>query len=59
MADGTIYLYFRSKEAILVSLFDEVMTEHLDRSRRELRRIGPNLKQFFAELSRSERPPRR
>lgn len=39
VADGTIYLYFRSKEDILVSLFDEVMTEHLERSRRELRRI--------------------
>ena len=39
VADGTIYLYFRSKEDILVSLFDEVMAEHLDRSRRELRRI--------------------
>lgn len=39
VADGTIYLYFRSKEDILVSLFDEVMTEHLARSRRELRRI--------------------
>jgi TetR/AcrR family transcriptional regulator, fatty acid metabolism regulator protein len=36
VADGTIYLYFRSKEDILVRLFDEVMAEHLDRTRREL-----------------------
>jgi TetR/AcrR family fatty acid metabolism transcriptional regulator len=36
VADGTIYLYFRGKEDILVSLFDEVMSVHLDRVRREL-----------------------
>ena len=29
VADGTIYLYFRNKEDILVSLFDEVMAEHV------------------------------
>ena len=36
VADGTIYLYFRNKEDILVSLFDEVMTEHLEQAREEL-----------------------
>jgi TetR/AcrR family fatty acid metabolism transcriptional regulator len=36
VADGTIYLYFRGKEDILVSLFDEVMSEHLSRGRAEL-----------------------
>jgi TetR/AcrR family fatty acid metabolism transcriptional regulator len=36
VADGTIYLYFRNKEDILVSLFDEVMVEHLDKARAEL-----------------------
>ena len=30
VADGTIYLYFRSKEDLLVSLFDEVMAAHLE-----------------------------
>ena len=29
VADGTIYLYFRGKEDILVSLFDELMSEHV------------------------------
>ena len=29
VADGTIYLYFRGKEDILVRLFDEVMSEHV------------------------------
>ena len=36
VADGTIYLYFRNKEDILVSLFDEVMAEHIARARGEL-----------------------
>jgi TetR/AcrR family fatty acid metabolism transcriptional regulator len=36
VADGTIYLYFRNKEDILVSLFDEVMGEHLQSARQEL-----------------------
>jgi TetR/AcrR family fatty acid metabolism transcriptional regulator len=29
VADGTIYLYFRNKEDLLVRLFDEVMSEHV------------------------------
>jgi TetR/AcrR family fatty acid metabolism transcriptional regulator len=36
VADGTIYLYFKSKEDILISLFDSVMAEHLARGREEL-----------------------
>jgi TetR/AcrR family fatty acid metabolism transcriptional regulator len=36
VADGTIYLYFRSKEEILVSLFDEVMSEHVEAVRAAL-----------------------
>lgn len=36
VADGTIYLYFRGKEDILVSLFDEVMTANLRVLRAEL-----------------------
>ena len=36
VADGTIYLYFRNKEDILVSLFDEVMAEHIEKGRQEL-----------------------
>jgi len=33
VADGTIYLYFRNKEDILVRLFDEVMSEHVVQAR--------------------------
>ena len=36
VADGTIYLYFKNKEDILVSLFDEVMAEHIERAKVEL-----------------------
>ena len=39
VADGTIYLYFRNKEDILVSLFDEVMSEHIARGREELAEV--------------------
>jgi len=39
IADGTIYLYFRNKEDILVSLFDEVMEEHIAKGRAELRAL--------------------
>jgi TetR/AcrR family fatty acid metabolism transcriptional regulator len=38
VADGTIYLYFRNKEDILVSLFSGVMSEHVQRGRLELAR---------------------
>jgi len=38
VADGTIYLYFRNKEDILVSLFDEVMAEHVTRARAQVPR---------------------
>jgi TetR/AcrR family fatty acid metabolism transcriptional regulator len=37
VADGTIYLYFRNKEDILVSLFDEVMKEHIAQGRAEVK----------------------
>jgi TetR/AcrR family fatty acid metabolism transcriptional regulator len=36
VADGTIYLYFRNKEDILVSLFDDVMAEHVQKGRQEV-----------------------
>jgi len=36
IADGTIYLYFRSKEEILMALFDTAMQQFLARARQEL-----------------------
>jgi TetR/AcrR family fatty acid metabolism transcriptional regulator len=39
VADGTIYLYFRSKEDLLGRLFDEVMSEHLVLAREAVRAL--------------------
>ncbi len=39
VADGTIYLYFRGKEDILVRLFDEVMSEHVEEARAAVRTL--------------------
>ena len=36
VADGTIYLYFRNKEDILVSLFDDLMAEHVKQVKQAL-----------------------
>jgi TetR/AcrR family fatty acid metabolism transcriptional regulator len=39
VADGTIYLYFRSKEDLLVRLFDEVMSVHVEEARAAVRAL--------------------
>ena len=39
VADGTIYLYFRSKEDILAALFETAMRRFLDRARNELEEL--------------------
>ena len=39
VADGTIYLYFRNKEDILVRLFGEVMSEHVGQAREAVRAL--------------------
>ena len=36
VADGTIYLYFKNKEHLLTSLFDEVMSEYVSRAKRDV-----------------------
>lgn len=36
VADGTIYLYFKNKEDILISLFKEKMGMHVEKIRKEL-----------------------
>ncbi len=36
IADGTVYLYFRSKEEILHSIFDRAMADFIDEGKREL-----------------------
>jgi len=48
VADGTIYLYFRNKEDILVSLFDEVMSEHIAAGRQEVATLAAAPEQLRA-----------
>src|SRR5436853_6561303 len=50
VADGTIYLYFKSKDDLLLRLFDEKMTELLAEARSALEQGGPasvRLKRFI------------
>src|ERR687885_229885 len=39
VADGTVYLYFKSKEEILHSIFDRSMDEAIAEGRKQLARI--------------------
>ncbi len=39
IADGTVYLYFNSKEEILHSIFDRAMAEFIEEGRRELAQL--------------------
>ncbi len=39
IADGTVYLYFKSKEEILHSIFDRMMTEFISEGKKELAEI--------------------
>jgi TetR/AcrR family transcriptional regulator, fatty acid metabolism regulator protein len=40
IADGTVYLYFKSKEEILHSIFDRAMDEFISEGKRELAQIS-------------------
>ncbi|ADH98905.1 TetR/AcrR family transcriptional regulator [Salisediminibacterium selenitireducens] len=39
VADGTIYLYFKNKEDILISMFEEKMSVFVDRIKHEINRV--------------------
>jgi TetR/AcrR family fatty acid metabolism transcriptional regulator len=43
VADGTVYLYFDSKDDVLACVFEEVMEEHLAQARRDLPTLPPGL----------------
>jgi TetR/AcrR family fatty acid metabolism transcriptional regulator len=51
VADGTIYLYFQAKQDILVRLFDEVMSVHVEEAREAVRALAsaPERLQAIAE----------
>src|SRR5215212_4101918 len=40
VADGTVYLYFKSKEDILHSIFDRSVEEALDAARKQIERVA-------------------
>ncbi len=40
IADGTVYLYFKSKDEILHSIFDQAMAEFIEEGKRELALIA-------------------
>ena len=52
VADGTIYLYFRNKEDILVRLFDEVMSEHVEEAREAVRALPSAPERLLAVAQR-------
>jgi TetR/AcrR family fatty acid metabolism transcriptional regulator len=52
VADGTIYLYFRNKEDILVRLFDEVMSEHVEEARKVVRALPTAPQRLLAVAER-------
>jgi len=39
VADGTVYLYFKSKDDLLISIFNETMDDVIAKSRGELQKI--------------------
>ena len=52
VADGTIYLYFRGKEDILVRLFDEVMSEHVAEAREAVHALASAPERLLAIAER-------
>jgi len=48
VADGTIYLYFKSKDAILISIFEETMGQMIERVAEALRDIDDPLEKLRA-----------
>ena len=50
IADGTVYLYFKSKEDILHSIFDRAMAEFISEGRRELAKL-PEPREKLARIA--------
>ena len=48
VADGTIYLYFKNKEDVIVSLFADVLERHLARAKEEIARAGTPRQKLLA-----------
>ena len=52
IADGTVYLYFKSKEEILHSIFDRNMAEGIELARQELTECGDDAAEKLRRLAR-------
>jgi TetR/AcrR family fatty acid metabolism transcriptional regulator len=56
VADGTVYLYFKNKDDILVSIFNHVMDEALTRGRQQLETVADPVEKLrrivYAHLDR-------
>lgn len=52
IADGTVYLYFKSKDEILHSIFDRAMAEFIDEGKQELSKLDDPVEKLrrIAEL---------
>ncbi|HMG33894.1 MAG TPA: TetR/AcrR family transcriptional regulator [Blastocatellia bacterium] len=56
VADGTVYLYFKNKDDILVSIFNHVMDEALERGKQQLKAVRDPIEKLkrivYAHLDR-------
>lgn len=46
VADGTLYLYFEGKEHLLISVFDDILSQFVDRVRREVSKVDSPLEKL-------------
>ncbi|MGM9927822.1 MAG: TetR/AcrR family transcriptional regulator [Bacillus sp. (in: firmicutes)] len=52
VADGTIYLYFKNKEDILISLFEEKMGEFIDKIKDEIKEVHQASDKLFVLIQK-------
>lgn len=50
IADGTVYLYFKSKEEVLHSIFDRAMEEFIEEGRKEIAEI-PDVREKLRKIA--------
>ena len=58
VAAGTVYLYFRGKDDLLVSIFERTMAEAIDEGRAALEGVGGAAEPAPPHRARAPRPPR-
>src|SRR5678816_4326237 len=58
VADGTVYLYFKSKEDILHSIFDRSVEEALDAARKQIEHVTDKREKLRLSLIHISEPTR-